>query len=186
MFVNLESILTCPEARHMQLVDFTIGFWAKTAKTPAVLRRLKYPRFVFKVTQPLLAQSARSFINEKNNPNATFFKLYMSADKPPYTLFLNGLRLEFFYLRHVGLILWDWILPNIMLMHWPPKNFRNWPWLGNCGLFSKNAPNYGFPPQFEFYMVSLGHPLPNVFLSKNMLGKAQPMPSIVSFVNYIT
>jgi len=34
---------------------------------------------------------------------------------------------NFFYLGHVGLILWDWILPNMMLMHWPPKNFRNWP-----------------------------------------------------------
>ena len=60
------------------------------AKTPAVLLRLKYPRFVFKVTQPLLAQSARSFINEKNNPNATFFKLYMSG--PDHQMYQQPMR----------------------------------------------------------------------------------------------
>ena len=67
-------MLTIFITRNIQFVDFTIGFWAKTAKTPAVLRRQKYPRFVFKETQPLFAQRSRSFIHDKNNPNAKVFQ----------------------------------------------------------------------------------------------------------------
>ena len=66
------------EGRHIQFVNFTIWFWANTAKTHAVLRRLKYTCFLFKLTQPLFAQSSRSFIQVKNNPNAKLFQIVLS------------------------------------------------------------------------------------------------------------